>query len=110
MLQSLSFSARCAALQALRDEMDRLRGERAAWQEQQQLEQAATRHAEAAQRERLSMVERQLAHQDVEVLALREANYKLELALAGAKVQAVRGTCVHACVSRGGQCRSPQVA
>ena len=56
------------------------------------------------------MVERQLAHQDVEVLALREANYKLELALAGAKVQAVRGTCVHACVSRGGQCRSPQVA
>lgn len=46
----------------------------------------AARRAEAGLRERLRMAERQVERQDGEVRALREANEKLDLALAALRV------------------------
>lgn len=53
---------------------------------ERQLALDTARRAEAGLRERLSMAERQLAHQSGEVQALREANEKLELAVDALKV------------------------
>jgi len=51
-----------------------------------QLSLEAAQRAEAGLREQLGLPERQLVHQNGEVLALRQANEKLELAAAALKV------------------------
>ena len=59
---------------------------RAAAASEHQLALDAARRAEAGLRERLGMAERQLEHHGGEVRALREANEKLDLALAALRV------------------------
>lgn len=51
-----------------------------------QLALEAAQRAEASLREQLALTERQLAHQNGELQALREANDKLELAATALKV------------------------
>ena len=86
----------CAAQHALQDSLEQQRQAALARDQEvstlqagateRQLALDATRRAEAGLRERLSMAERQLAHQSGEVQALREANEKLELAVEALKV------------------------
>ena len=86
----------CAAQHALQDSREQQRQaalardrevstlQAGATERQQALD--AARREQAGLRERLSMAERQLAHQSGEVQALREANEKLELAVEALKV------------------------
>ncbi len=86
----------CAGQQALEHALARQReaelardneaAGRAATATEQQLALDAARRAEAGLRERLGIAESQLAHQGGEVRALREANEKLDLALAALRV------------------------
>ena len=92
----LDFGLPCAAQHALQDALERQRLAALAREREvstlqtgvteRQLALDAARRAEAGLRERLSIAERQLAHQSGEVQALREANEKLELAVEVLKV------------------------